>query len=196
MLKTTIKVSFFLVLIVLTILLNANSLTYVSFFAATIHELGHIIAAKILKIKLSEIKFDFLGARLVVSEKILSYRKEILLCFCGPLFNFLSALLIYIICICKGMADPEIKFFIFTSLFLGILNLLPVRTFDGGRITEALLCFVISPTFAKRIIDILSFIIVLFLWLISVYFRLIYSSSLSLFAFSISLFFSLFVTEP
>jgi stage IV sporulation protein FB len=175
--------------------ITSNEYTYISFLAAFIHEIGHIIAAKILKIKLKEMKFDFLGARLVVSENTLSYPKEIVLCVFGPLFNFLSAITVYIVSFIYGIEDIKTKFFIFASLSLGILNLLPIRTFDGGRIVESLLCYTLSPSVSKKIVDVLSFTMILLLWCISVYFLLIYSSSLSLFVFSISLFFALFITE-
>ena len=174
---------------------TANEFTYISLLSALIHETGHIIAAKILKIKLKEIKFDFLGARLVISKKIISYSKEVMLCAFGPLFNFLSAFIAYIVSCHYGIQDPKINFFIFASISLGILNLLPIKTFDGGRIIESALCFIIQPSASKKTVEVLSFITVFLLWCISVYFLLIYSSSLSLFVFSVSLFFTLFITE-
>ena len=195
MTKTKIRFGFFSLLIVITMIVTSNEFTYISLLAALIHEIGHIAAAKIFKIKLTEMKFDLLGARLVVSKNIISYSKEIILCACGPLFNFLSATIIYTLSSHLVIKNYKIDFFIFASLSLGILNLLPIKTFDGGRIIEALLCFIIEPSTSKKTVEILSFITVFLLWSISVYFLLIYSSSLSLFVFSISLFFTLFITE-
>ena len=193
--KTRIKFGFFSLLIAVTMIISANEYTYISFLAAAIHEAGHLFAAKILKIKLTELKFDFLGARLIVSRNIISYSQEIILCAFGPLFNFLSAIMVYTASQRLKTDHSLISFFIIASIALGILNLLPIKSFDGGRITEAALCFVLSPSSSKKVLEMLSFTTVFLLWCISVYFLLIYSSSLSLFVFSISLFFTLFVTE-
>ena len=135
MLKTRIKFGFFSLLIAVTMIISANEYTYISFLAAAIHETGHLFAAKILKIKLTELKFDFLGARLIVSRNIISYSQEIILCAFGPLFNFLSAIIVYAASQRLKTDHSLISFFIFASLALGILNLLPIKSFDGGRIT-------------------------------------------------------------
>ena len=195
MLKTRIKFGFFSLLVAFAMLVSANQYTYVSLLAASIHEAGHLVAAKILKIKLTEMKFDFLGARLMISKNIISYSKEIILCAFGPLFNFLSAIIVYIITLILPTDHSLITFFIFASVALGVLNLLPIKSFDGGRIAESALCFSLSPSSSKKVVEVLSFITVFLLWCISVYFLLIYSSSLSLFVFSTSLFFTLFITE-
>ena len=195
MTKTKIKFGFFSLLIVVTMIITADEYTYISLLAALIHELGHLFAAKIFKIKLTELKIDFLGARLMVSKNIISYSKEIALCAFGPIFNFLSAIIVYVTSNNFQADYPRIRFFIFASVALGVLNLMPIKSFDGGRITEAALCFVLSPSSAKKAVEVLSFITVFLLWCLSVYFLLIYSSSLSLFVFSISLFFTLFVTN-
>ena len=190
-----IKFGFFSIFIILALLFTSNKFTFLSFLAATIHEVGHLVASKIFKIRICELNFGLLGARLKTSGFLCSYKQEILLCFFGPLFNFLSAAVLYIIS--KNMGDlcKEIDFFIMSSLVLGILNLLPIRTFDGGRILESILsCFLpIEKVFF--IINLFSFIIIFSLWCISVYFLLIYTSSLGLFIFSLSLFASLFIED-
>jgi membrane-associated protease RseP (regulator of RpoE activity) len=78
---------------------------------------------------------------------------------------------------------------------LGILNLLPIREFDGGRILGALLCRVGSQRAAQKTVNALSFFCVFTLWSFSVYLLLRFAASLSLFVFSISLFFKLFIRE-
>ena len=188
-----IKFGFFSIFIVLAFFCSANKITFLSLLAATVHELGHIIAAKLFNIRLCELNFGLLGARLKTSGSLSSYSQEILLCFFGPLFNFLSAAIVYILSKNAGNISEEVEFFVLSSLILGILNLLPIRTFDGGRILEAALLTFLPIEKVFFIINLLSFFIIFSLWCVSVYFLLIYTSSLGLFIFSMSLFASLFV---
>ena len=190
-----IKFGFFSIFIVLALLFTSNKFTFLSFLAAAIHEVGHLVASKFFNIRICELNFGLLGARLKTSGALCSYKQEILLCFFGPLFNFLSAALVYTISKNVGCSGDEIDFFIMSSLVLGILNLLPIRSFDGGRILEAMLSSFLSVETVFFVINLFSFIIIFSLWCISVYFLLIYTSSLGLFIFSLSLFASLFIED-
>ena len=188
-----VKFGFFSVFIALALIFSANKFTLLSFLAATIHEAGHLIASKLFNLRICELNFGLLGARLKTSGSLCSYKQEILLCFFGPFFNLLSALAIYVYSMQFGYLSETAEFFIVSSLILGVLNLLPIRTFDGGRILEAVLSSFLSIEKVYCIINVLSFIIIFLLWGISVYFLLIYTSSLGLFIFSVSLFASLFI---
>ncbi len=184
-----IKLGFFPTMFLIVLLIAKDYYALISLFAVVVHEVGHILAARVFKIKLSEFSFELLGARLKISEGIYSYTQEIFLCLAGPLFNFLSVLIVIIFFNSKASES-----FILLSLCYGLLNLLPIRSFDGGRIFESLLLLFIPITIAEKILDLASFIFLFSLWCISVYFLLIYSSSLSLFVFSASLFSNLFIS--
>jgi len=186
-----VKLGFFSLMLIMSYIVTRDIYTLVTIIAATIHELGHVFAAAALKIRIGEFKLGVLGARLRVSDGIYSYSKEAILCAAGPFINFLTALFAFLL----FPKNEIMTIFIFISIGLGILNLLPIRSFDGGRIFEALLLRALVPDIAKKILDCLSFFIVLFLWLVSVYFLLKYSSSLNLFIFSSSLFCGLFVDK-
>lgn len=190
-----IRIGFISVLVALAMIITEGRYAVICLIAAAIHELGHIIAARLCKIRLEEFSLGMLGARLKTCERVYSYKKEIILCFCGPLFNFISAGVVYSVCKIYGFTSENISVFILYSLVLGTLNLLPVKSFDGGRIFESLALLFISPTTADAILNALSFLCVFTLWCTSVYFLLIYSSSLCLFTFSVSLFCKLFISE-
>jgi len=192
--KNKFRFGFFSLMIILSSLLAGNKYTLLSFLAAFIHETGHLVASKLFNINIAEFKFEYFCARLVVKNNM-SYIQEILLCLFGPLFNIGTALIAILMIRSFNLNDRYLLFFTNVSLFLGILNILPVRTFDGGKILEAILNIKYLPYISKKIIDILSFIIIFFMWTVSVYFILIYSTSLNLFVFSLILFFSLFVIE-
>ena len=165
------------------------------FAAALFHECGHLLFAMLLHVPLSEMKLDLLGARIGVSSGLISYRAEFFLCAGGPLFSFLlGAFLSHLHFrgllpgaggFCLNLRD--------SSIFLGALNLLPVRGFDGARMLSA----VLSVLFSDRISDLADrfftggFLILL--WGISVYLLLISGSGLTLFTFSVALFWKVFL---
>ena len=188
--KTKIKFGFFSLMLIIAFFVTGNKYTFICIFAAVLHELGHIAAACLLDVGISEFTFGALGARLLLSDKVYSYRQEIILSAAGPISNVIFALLAYVL---LDGEKPEI--FITFSLFLAILNLLPIRTFDGGRIFECILLHFLPIPLSKLIIDISSFIFIFFLWSVSIYFLLIHASTLNLFVFSASLFSSLFISE-
>ena len=191
--KNKIKFSYILLLILLLVTLTQNIIPLSYFAAVIIHELGHVWAAKLFKIKIKEFKLSFLGARINVAEKLYSYKHEFILCAFGPMFNYFSALFIKILTINNRLI--WVDEFIISSVILGTLNLLPINGFDGGRMLKCLLLSIVPQNIARYIINTVSFMIITLLWLISVYFLLIYSTSLGIFIFSSSLFFSIFLKK-
>ena len=186
-----LKIGFFAILLALALLLNPTLLSLSVFLAALLHELGHIGMAACCGIRLEECKIGIYGAGLMPDSGLYSYKKECLLCLAGPLTNLLC---VGIGMLLSALSDSAfLQSFLFASGSLGILNLLPIWEFDGGRILHALLCCRLSPVTALRILRILSFGCVLLLWMLSVYLLLRFSSSLSLFVFSLSLFFRIFI---
>jgi membrane-associated protease RseP (regulator of RpoE activity) len=68
------------------------------------------------------------------------------------------------------------------------MNLLPIRTFDGGRMLGALLGKVWGEEVSEAVLRGCSFICLFLIWAASVYFLLRVGDGLSLFCFSMSLF--------
>lgn len=187
-----IKLSFSGAIMILALFLTHSYISIAALFAATLHELGHILAAKLCKIPLYELKLGIFGASLTTKKMLCSYKKEIILCFAGPFVNLLSVLLLI------SFWDSDnvfLSLFISSSLFLGILNLLPIYEFDGGRILFCIISNKYSLKLAISIIRITSFILIFALWCLSVYLLLRLSSSLSLFIFSVSLFSKIFLSQ-
>ncbi len=160
-----------------------------SLCAAAIHELGHIIAAKLLSIDLAHMRLDVLGARLNTTGRLYAYSELAMLCIAGPLVNFLC----FVLCFPFSSTAPWLAEFSLSSLSLGLLNLLPIDGFDGGRILHGLLCKVLPLRAAERIMLALSFCSIFLLWALSVWLLLRTGSSLTLFVFSCCLFCMLFV---
>lgn len=164
--------------------------------AIVIHEAGHLVAAKICGAGISGMKLDLFGARLALSSNV-SYAQEFFIALCGPLANFLSAVAAYgswgasVLC-----ADEAVGVFFGASLTLGLFNLLPVGTMDGGRMLAAFLSGVWSPTAAYVCLRITTAVLLMGLWLLSAYALLMGAGMMTLFVFSLCMLFRLLSHDP
>ena len=165
------------------LLADKSGIAAMSILAAALHEVGHILAARLLKIPIRAMRFDLLGARIDVKGRILSYGEEWLLCMAGPLSSLLFSLLGSFFWSHTKLAIV----FSCASLLLGLLNLLPIQTFDGGRMLE---CALLSFTSPKKVGSILRGCTFLFLWLLwafSAYLMIKIADGISLFFFTLTL---------
>lgn len=191
--KTKIHVSPSLLILLFAIVLSKDfsiSKYVVIFVAALIHECGHLIAARFLKIPIRCIKLDIFGAIIETDTLLCSYKKEAALSLAGPVANIFSVAILSIF-----FPYFDIDFFKIVSLFFAIINLLPAKDFDGGRAVFCLLLSKLNSSMATALIDISSFLCVFILWTISVYFIMRTGSYLSLFVFSAALFSKLFLSH-
>ena len=172
----------------LMILTDRTGISLLTVAAALLHEGGHLLAARLLGIRAERMRLGFLGMRLDMGADLLSYGQEWLLCAAGPLVSLVGA----------AMAAPlwglweSARFFSCASLVLGLLNLLPIRTFDGGRMLECFLSSTLGMRASQRVMTACSFLFLFLLWATAVYFLLRVGDGLSLFCFSLSLFFRFF----
>jgi len=188
-----IKIGFLSVMLFLSLIISHSSFALATCLAILIHESGHIISARLLRIRFSECKISIFGARLRPETAFFSYRDEITICAWGPLINYFSCVIAFPVYIITK--STFVLYFICASFTLATLNLLPVKDFDGGRILYSLFSLFLSPIAVDNILSITSFIIVFALWCISVYLIIIANSSLSLFIFSLSLFSKIFLSK-
>lgn len=190
--RPKIRIAPRVVLIFLLFLVTDRSgLVFVTLLAAFFHELGHILAARMLHIPFRRMRIDLMGARLEIGGRMLSYREEWILAVSGPLASFLVAAVGVIFWKWTELS----VYFSCASLLLGGLNLLPIRSFDGGRMLEASVAAFAGTRMAYRVITLSSFFCLFLLWAVSVYFLLRVGDGISLFFFSLSLFLRFFERE-
>lgn len=163
--------------------------------AAAIHESGHMLAAFLLGIPLRSLDIGLFGASLKVRGSLISYPKEFLLCAAGPAMNFICALAVCCYSTHRGCYTECGEWFASVSLMLGILNMMPAEGFDGGRMLSVSVSLLFGPRCASRTLALTSFISVILLWMLSVYLLLRFGTSLSLFVFTVSLFYRLFIEK-
>ena len=136
----------------------------VGFLATTLamllHEVGHLLAARIANVKVARLCFDVFGAK-ITPQGLFSYQKEVLLAAGGPAASL--ALGLWLLPLESGF----FKILSLSSLSLGIFNLLPIDSFDGGRILHGLLARKCRAEHAAKILALTSYLSLLFLFLLA-----------------------------
>jgi Zn-dependent protease len=114
-------------------------------FILIIHELGHYIIAKFLKVSVIWGGFTPVGAY-IIHENSKNCKENALIAMGGPLFGGILGLIYYIVYYVTG--DYTFLVLTFTSTILNLGNLIPVSPLDGGHIVEAIspiLCYIGFP---------------------------------------------------
>lgn len=134
-----IKVNkFFILYIILLFLIGFHGDYYAAFCMVMLHELTHYLTAKHYKITGVEVEILPFGAFLKLKElDEASPKEDFIISMSGPLFNFIMALIFYVL---YFYFKNEILYsFSVTNAALCIFNLIPALPLDGGRILRALL---------------------------------------------------------
>ena len=173
-----------ILLLVVLILTDRTRVVLLTLLAALLHECGHLLAAKLMRIPMRGVRFDLLGVRLEIGGRMLSYGEEWLLAAAGPLTSLLCAAVAAL----AWRVSLLFQIFSCASVVLGALNLLPIRTFDGGRMLECCLTAFWGVRVAQRGLAVTSVTFLFLVWAVSVYFLLRAGDGLALFCFSLSLF--------
>ncbi len=152
--------------------------------AALCHEAGHLVVAALAGVHIRAVTLDLFGARIHL-DGLLSYRQELAVACGGPAANILTVACLMPLWIGRG--GSFLGSFLFASLGLGEVNLLPVATLDGGRMLSCLLALTLGEKAARRGVAVTTGAVLLTLWLLSVYALLRAGNMLSLFIFTLCL---------
>lgn len=101
-----------------------------------VHELGHLLASKIVGLKSSKPLFiPFLGAVIRIQEP-LNAKMEANVAIGGPALGTLSAL----VCLVFYLWDDDVLFLVlsYTACLLNLFNMIPCSPLDGGKIAAAI----------------------------------------------------------
>jgi stage IV sporulation protein FB len=129
----------------------------VAFASITVHELGHVAAARIRGYRLERISFTPIGLSIAIHEEGLSRLDSLLIFSAGPAVNLLIAALSYGAAGLLHPATGALDFFFYSNICLAVFNLMPAMPLDGGRILRELLAARIGYMAAGKSLRILAF---------------------------------------
>lgn len=176
--------------ILLWIILSDTPESLLTLSAVFIHELGHLCASLICKNSFNRISFQSGGLKLSGNSAYSSYSSEAIIAFAGPFFNLVSALTFMSARSSMGI------FFRQVSLALALLNLFPIKEFDGGRILRCIFNLLLPIEYSEKICEIFSFLALFFIWSISVYVILKTNRNVSALVFSAMIFLKMIKKSP
>ncbi|UJF34480.1 site-2 protease family protein [Paenibacillus hexagrammi] len=102
-----------------------------------IHELGHVLAARIKGLPVSAPVFiPFLGALITMKKHPRDAATEAFIGIGGPVLGTVGALAAYLIGL--WLQSPVLVSVSYMGFFLNLINLLPIHPLDGGRISTAI----------------------------------------------------------
>lgn len=146
--------SFFLIAILLG-LSTGNIVTLliwvvIVFFSILLHELGHAVVSNYYGRDPQIELYSMGGLTIPTRYATLSYPKEILISFSGPLAGFLLGGLIYaalpfLVSIRSGYTGFIISTLLWVNIGWGIINLIPMLPLDGGHIMKSLYHWLRNP---------------------------------------------------
>lgn len=172
----------------LLILLDRSALSLIPIAAALCHELGHVIVIQAVGMQVNEIEITMFGAEIRAPV----YSGGGLACAAvyaaGGTANIISAIIVWKV----GAGGAYAEFFVACSIALAFVNLLPIRSLDGGCILESLLGR-FAPYRAQGIVNTVSAVTLALLWLVAVYVLLVCGGNLSLLVFCMYLFAEVFI---
>ena len=176
-------------LLLFVMLFTGDVLFPATMLAAAWHECGHLLAARLLGVRLRLLELDIPGARLFPAGPLPSYAAEGWLAAAGPAASFLLALLIY------PLNGSFFAALLAATLSLGLFNLLPVSGFDGGRMLGAILTPLLGERAGTQVTRNATYLSIFFLFSLSATLLLRYGENLSLAVLCASLFTRIFLLE-
>ncbi len=133
---------------------------------AFIHELGHMLAGIILKLKPKALSLMPFGISITFEDygyKKLIEIKKIMLAFAGPLTNFIIVIITIFLHINTNLKEM----IIYSNLLIAFFNLIPLYPLDGGRILKGIIRLKKSEIKADEITNKISNILIICLTALS-----------------------------
>lgn len=154
----------FMAIATIMMIIDSGGMVFHAIFATIIHELGHICAMILKGYKPYEIECRAFDIKIVDAKRArTSYKDDIFILSMGACFNFLYAVVLFVMY--KTFRLDILLNPIWENIFLGLFNLLPIESLDGGQILYSVLCRKLG---VKAAIDITCMVSFVFLFPIAV----------------------------
>ena len=161
--KINLQIFLFIIIFVLTHQIEIYA--WIMLFAF-VHELGHMIAGILLKLKPKSLSFMPFGISITFETyeyKKLIEIKKILIAIAGPLIN----LLICIITMALHINEDTKQLIIYSNILIALFNLIPLYPLDGGRILKGIIRLKHEKIKADKVVNKISNILIIILTSIS-----------------------------
>lgn len=107
------------------------------FFICFIHEMGHIIMAKIFHCEIEKVTLNIFGFSCEIKD--IEYQKigkQILIFLAGPMTIFITLLILFLLKKFEIINEYQFQKYNENNIALCLFNLLPLYPLDGGRILD------------------------------------------------------------
>lgn len=175
-----IEISFlFICLISSFVIIESSNLLVWGLSSALLHELGHILVMILVGHKPSKITFNVFDIDIKDnSRNNRDYKEDIFILLGGPTANFLIVAVLWVLYVnCK---NEDILILITENLFLGIFNIMPIESLDGGQILYIYLSNKLQQDKALMVLELISFLVLLPLAALGFYILLVSKYNYSL----------------
>ncbi|MCI5745650.1 MAG: site-2 protease family protein [Erysipelotrichaceae bacterium] len=131
---------FTIIILIISFLLGKFKDVFLLFIIAAIHELFHLFACLMVKVKIKKITILPFGLCLLLneSEYIIS-KKQIIISIFGPLSVLFNILWIIPLFKLNFLSEHTYQFLFRINIMMCVMNLLPIHPLDGYSILNALL---------------------------------------------------------
>ena len=162
--KTNIKISFsFTALVLFYFISDKSNFFIVALLCAAIHEAIHIFFIYAFTGQISSISLNLFGADIKRrTELITSNIKEAVIAVSAPIFNLILFLIF-------NNSGERYNAFSQMNLSLGLVNILPFYSFDGGCFVKYLLLEKLDDRTTDKIVFSISLVIAILFCILSVY---------------------------
>ena len=130
-------------MLLLALTAGAGSVLPLVGLSALCHELGHLGALRLASAEVERFRLTAFGAEIQADTRYLPYGREILCTLAGPAVNLLLALVLARVSGDYALAGA--------NLLLGVFNLLPIPSLDGGRALYLLASWAADPIAADQV---------------------------------------------
>lgn len=156
-----INLQIFLFIIIFILTHQIEIYTWIMLFAF-IHELGHMIAGILLKLKPKALNFMPFGINITFEtyeyKKMLEIKK-LLIAIAGPLTN----LIICMIALALHINVKLKQLITYSNILIALFNLIPLYPLDGGRILKGIIRLKYQDIKADKIVNKISNILIILL---------------------------------